>query len=120
MYHIEFGNTSNYDRKGETNYDIENDRVSIIIAYDGDIGDIAHELKHAYQFETGDLPFDSRTGGCATAVLYDITDEKAAYRRGAAYGEEIPKNLEWHEKFSYTNKKQARAVFFILFYKMGK
>ena len=103
MYHIEYGRTSSYYRKGETDYDIENNRVRIIIAYDGDDGDIAHELKHAYQFETGDLSFDSRTGGCATAVLYDITDEEAAYRRGSAYGKEIPKNLEWHEKFSYTN-----------------
>ncbi len=103
MYHIEYGTTSSYNRKGETDYDIKNNRVRIIIAYDGDEGDIAHELKHAYQFETGDLSFDSRSGGIATAVLYDITDEEAAYRRGAAYGKEIPKNLEWHEKFSYTN-----------------
>ena len=98
MYHIEYGNTSSYDRKGETDYDIENDKVRIIIAFDGKDGDIAHELKHAYQFEKGEMSFDAQTGLGMRSLLYDITDEQAAYKRGEAFGITIPKNIEWHEK----------------------
>ena len=84
LYHIEYGNTSGYNRNGEIGYDTKNDMVSITMTYSSNISDIAHELKHAYQFEVGELSFDSKTGGYG--VLYDITDELAAYKRGSAYG----------------------------------
>ena len=98
MYHIEYGNTGDRNRKGVTDYDIESNRVRIVIAFDGKVGDIAHELKHAFQFEKGEISFDAQTGLRMKSLLYDITDEQAAYRRGAAYGKTIPKNIEWHEK----------------------
>ena len=119
MYHIEYGNTSNYNKKGETDYDIENDRVRIIISYDGETGDIAHELKHAYQFEIGDLSFNSQTGGCAMAVLYDLTDEESAYRRGSAYGVPIPKNLAWNEKFPIIHNSTGESGFYYPFLLSG-
>ena len=97
MYHIEYGNTGSYNRKGVTDYDIENDKVRIIIAFDGKDGDIAHELKHAFQFEKGEMSFDAQTGLGMRSLLYDITDEQAAYKRGEAFGIIIPKNIEWHE-----------------------
>ena len=98
MYHIEYGKTGSSNRNGVTDYDIKNDRVRMIISYDGKDGDIAHELKHAYQFEIGEMSFDAQTGGGIKSLLYDITDEQAAYQRGAAYGIEMPKNLEWFER----------------------
>ena len=98
MYHIEYGKTGSNNRNGVTDYDIENNRVRMVISYDGNDGDIAHELKHAYQFETGEMSFDAQTGGGVKSLLYDITDEQAAYQRGAAYGKEIPKNIEWFER----------------------
>ena len=119
MYHIEYGNTSNYNKKGETDYDIENDRVRIIISYDGETGDIAHELKHAYQFETGDLSFDSQTGGCARAVLYDLTDEESAYRRGAAYGVAAPMSIAWNEKFQLIHRATGECGFYYPFLPIG-
>jgi hypothetical protein len=43
---------------------------------------LAHELKHGYQFETGQLDFaSSGTPG----LLYDITDEIGAFRRQEAF-----------------------------------
>lgn len=62
------------------------------IAYDGNISDIAHEMKHAYQFEIGELSFDSHTGGYG--VLYDLTDERAAYDRSAALGGQEVKDYD--------------------------
>lgn len=115
MYHIEYGEVSGYYKKGETDYDLKNNWVSMTIAYDGDIYDMAHEMKHAYQFEVGELSFDSHTGGCATAVLYDITDQESAYRRGSALGGKIPKNLEWDEKFPFTNKSTGEKGYFYPF-----
>lgn len=56
---------------------------------------LAHELKHAYQFETGKLSFN--TSGKYGGALYDITDEVEAYKRsqlfGAFSGEKI--NADW-------------------------
>lgn len=46
---------------------------------------LSHELKHAYQFETGNLSFG--TGGTYSGFLHDLTDENEAYRRGHAYGD---------------------------------
>ena len=88
LYHIEYSNTSGYNRNGEIGYDTKNDMVSITMTYSSNISDLAHELKHAYQFEVGELSFDSKTGGYG--VLYDITDELAAYKRGSAYGGTVP------------------------------
>ena len=84
VYHIEYGEVSGYYKKGETGYDLKNNWVSMTIAYDGELSDMAHEMKHAYQFEVGELSFDSRTGGFG--VLYDLTDERAAYDRTTAFG----------------------------------
>ena len=84
MYHVEYGEVSGYYKKGETGYDLKNNWVSMTIAYDGELSDVAHEMKHAYQFEVGELSFDSRTGGFG--VLYDLTDERAAYDRSAVLG----------------------------------
>ena len=50
-----------------------------------DYGDhiTAHELKHAYQFETGEL---SITGvGEGKSIFYDRGDEEAAVQRGTLY-----------------------------------
>jgi hypothetical protein len=97
LYHIEYGNTSGYNREGETGYDSKNDMVCIIMAYSSNTSDLAHELKHAYQFEVGELSFNSKTGGYG--VLYDITDELSAYSRGEAFGgpHMTADFLRWHQ-----------------------
>ena len=44
---------------------------------------LAHELKHAYQFETGKFSSGYRTDGFP---FYDKTDEFEAYARSELYG----------------------------------
>ena len=105
LYHIEYGNTSGYNRNGEIGYDTKNDMVSITMTYSSNISDIAHELKHAYQFEVGELSFNTSNGGCITSSLYDITDERSAYIRGYAFGGSIPRNLEWTERTPIKNSR---------------
>ena len=99
LYHIEYGNTSGYNREGETGYDSKNDMVCIIMAYSSNTSDLAHELKHAYQFEVGELSFDSRSGGYG--ILYDISDEISAYKRSGAYGGNVPNEnaLKWQSRW---------------------
>ncbi len=55
---------------------------------------LAHELKHAHQFETFELDFvvDLASGKSGGGLLYDKTDEYAAYRRGNLFGNEISNN----------------------------
>lgn len=44
---------------------------------------VAHELKHAYQYEVGEVSFSADGSG---GVAYDITDEFAAFERGRLFG----------------------------------
>lgn len=47
------------------------------------LGTLAHELKHAYQFEMGKISFNSK--GVA-GIAYDYTDEIEAHTRGGLFG----------------------------------
>ena len=68
---------------GETGYNMDNSYVEINADIDGGMYNLAHELKHAYQFECGDLSFNLSGG---KGVLYDFSDERAAFDRGALFG----------------------------------
>jgi len=50
---------------------------------DSSLGMLVHELKHAYQFETGAYSTGYMTNG---APFYDQSDEVEAYARGAFFG----------------------------------
>ena len=80
LYHI-FENRASLYFNGETSYDILNNRVNI--SFDGNIDQLAHELVHAFQFETGFLSFSDNTG--TSGVLYDLVDEREAYSRQTYY-----------------------------------
>ena len=67
----------------KTSYDVSSGIVRMTIG-DSSLNMISHELKHAYQFETGELDFRATKG--QTGEMYDITDEKAAYDRGRMFG----------------------------------
>ncbi|CAM3184783.1 hypothetical protein DRF59_00015 [Chryseobacterium flavum] len=65
------------------NYDLSTNEIKIGIG-DKRIGLVGHELKHAYQYESGEtsLVVDNSAYG----KLYDITDETASYNRERALG----------------------------------
>ncbi len=73
---------------GRTIYNTETDKVMIV--YNGDIGTLSHELKHAYQFEIGHTSFD--VTGERGGVLNDFYDEREAYNRGSAFGRPVRTN----------------------------
>ena len=72
------------DQGGNITYDTGTGEVNVNVGGNYSTGLFGHELKHAYQFETGSLSF-SRTGN--GGLLYDIQDEVEAYARGAFFGE---------------------------------
>ncbi len=56
------------------------DKGDIMIGIgDASLGLVGHELKHAYQYEKGEISF--RLDGKGFGSLYDISDETAAYNR---------------------------------------
>ncbi len=82
----------NYDMvSGGTDFDIRN--FSVLIEYDGDIGTLAHELKHASQYENKEL-FFGRYGNIGE--LYDIYDEIEAYKRGGVFDKK-QKNMNYYK-----------------------
>ena len=61
-----------------------------VINYDGTIGSLLNEIKHAFQFETGKIDFIKINDGVnppenIPGLLYDITDEVETYKRQYAY-----------------------------------
>ena len=74
-------------------------------------GLIAHELKHAYQFETGSFSIGKTVGDADyTNLLYDKHDEVEAYKRqaffgGNAYGlNNLPSGYDAYPNTSYNYK----------------
>lgn len=92
MYDIKEDNSMNINgaipgtgetRSGEA-FNFDNGNFEIALG-DGSLGMLSHELKHAYQFETGAFSSGLRKDG---VPFYDKTDEWEAYSRGALFGGE--------------------------------
>lgn len=82
VYHV----NSNYQDQadgtsGETRY--EDGKVMVNVSKSYGLHGLAHELKHAYQFESGQIDFYSATG--QPGLLYDIGDEVSAFKRQFAF-----------------------------------
>ena len=71
-----------------TNFNFKNGNVEISVSSGTTIGLFAHELKHAYQFETGSFSIGPQlSSGNFSNLFYDKYDEIEAYNRGAIFGE---------------------------------
>jgi len=74
-------------RRAGATFDFKNGTFEIVLFKGAGLSMFSHELKHAYQFETGEysvgpaLPGDNNQN-----FLYDKTDEVDAYDRGAFFG----------------------------------
>ncbi len=88
-YDIEVKSSISDDKevKGASYYKWRVGKFKIEILDDKAYGWIAHELKHAYQFETGKLSTGTTEEG---APFYDKDDEREAYARGQLFGENMP------------------------------
>ena len=60
------------------------------------LGDLAHELMHAHQFEHGELSFSNRGGGIP---FYDLYDERRAFARGEIFGQRRTYSIEKEYNF---------------------
>jgi hypothetical protein len=73
--------------RGGASFNFSNGVFEIVLPNGNDVGMIAHELKHAHQFETGQYSVGPELGGEYNNLLYDKTDEVAGYARGAFFGQ---------------------------------
>ncbi len=69
---------------GSTTYNPNDGSININIKGDFDSAILSHELKHAYQFETGRLSYFKESGQPGT--LYDLSDEFEAFSRMTLFG----------------------------------
>ena len=85
VYDISFNDSFNttLEVNSLTRYNVDNNQIEIVLG-DNSISMLAHELAHAYQFEIGEISFFASNKGFQ--LLYDMTDEKAAYSRGQLFG----------------------------------
>ncbi len=70
-------------------YNVDTDMFDVLLG-DNSLGLLAHELKHAYQFETGAYSTGYLSNG---APFYDKSDEIEAYKRGELFGISAPRRL---------------------------
>jgi RHS repeat-associated protein len=73
--------SDNSSKEGGMGYELSTGEIKIGIG-DNSIGLIGHELKHAYQYEKGQVSL--RVDNSGYGKLYDITDETEAYNRERA------------------------------------
>ena len=69
-----------------TSFNDKTKAVDINISSNAGLGLFAHELKHAYQFETGAFSIGPKVSGIYHNFLYDKYDEVEAHNRGALFG----------------------------------
>ena len=92
--------------RGATKFDVSSSTVNIVAPKSGGctIGLLAHELKHAYQFETG--AFNLGFG----FSLYDIQDEVEAYYRGHLFGADNKSLMAINSQYYYLPKSEQRCI----------
>ncbi|MHC0446324.1 DUF6443 domain-containing protein [Flavobacterium sp. 3-218] len=79
------GNTSTTN---STSFNFANGNIDISVSSGTSLGLFAHELKHAFQFETGNYSIGPALSGVPyTNLFYDKNDEVEAYQRGALFGD---------------------------------
>lgn len=82
-------NTNTHFNSGVV-FNAQTNAIDVILGV-ANLGHIAHELKHAYQFETGEFSSGLFNNG---NPFYDKSDELEAYKRGAMFGQPFPKKFD--------------------------
>lgn len=105
-YHVSMGGVGN---SAETSWD--RDKNAVVISISATTGNalLAHELKHAYQFEAGTNSFGALPGNKGRSYfLADISDEVAGYERQALFDySSLPDGLA-----NGINSKNVRPLIF--------
>jgi hypothetical protein len=71
---------------GAATFNFSNGNFEIVMPTSGGLSTFAHELKHAYQFETGAYSIGPELSGTYKNLFYDKHDELEGYNRGALFG----------------------------------
>lgn len=86
--------------EGGVSYDLESGEVRVGIGKGNGVGLVGHELKHAYQFEVGDISL--ATDNSMYGKLYDVSDETEVYNRERMIGSGSEfftnPNVKWNNK----------------------
>jgi RHS repeat-associated protein len=93
-YNIVTGVTGlSINENGETVYDPSTGNVDVEVSASApnSIGTLAHELKHAYQYETNEASL--MYSGKGSGPLTDLHDELQAFRRGQLFGDNTSVNF---------------------------
>ena len=69
-----------------TSFNFDSGNVDITISSNAGLGMFAHELLHAYQFETGQISLGDASSPVGYSFLLDKTDELAGYTRQGLFG----------------------------------
>ena len=113
---------------GRTFFNKENGLVEISLSSKGETGILAHELKHAYDFETGNFSLRFKDESSIKRGEYlgfaDQTDETIAFERGKFFGQKnsaedysklpaspINFNNEFYQKRLRTLKSEQHNLF---------
>lgn len=102
-----FQNDVSDNDDGKTFMDTKTGDIEMHLKGKFDAGDLAHELKHASQYENRTLSYDQT--GLSGGLLYDLQDEREAFIRGNAFGSKRDPDDEvnkYSEKYPYVPTTQ--------------
>jgi len=95
-------------------FKMELDDLNGSIVYDGTLGSLINELKHAFQYETGKIDFLRVQNGSTTTVypglLYDTTDELETYKRQYALDGILTLKIALSKEKVYEQVLQAKEL----------
>lgn len=100
-YHIGYGTTKHTNVAGITRFNTKTNAIDIVMTVNGDgklkspkpNGVLIHELKHAYQFESGELIYLYKSNEDGIGIK-DEWDEPEAYARSQVVGEPHSKHTK--------------------------
>jgi len=85
VYKIRMGENITSESSGaDTYYNGDTKEIDVNIKEGGDftvMQKMAHELKHVYQYHVGEIDFELFGNKSGSGILYDQSDERAAYER---------------------------------------
>ena len=95
------------DKYPQFDYIRKNDEGTVY--YDGTLRSLINELKHVFQFESGELEFIEIGGRPLPGLTYDVFDEVAPYRRQYAFDGIVKLNISLSEEDILNSIKQVKT-----------
>jgi len=105
----DLGKSGDLSVLGKLTYDTKTGVAIInLLKSDANVGNAAHEFKHAYEFDIGGYALMPDGSGAANTEAWDIYEERDANKRGAAFGSSTMSEESGNTKKTYIDENHIK------------